>query len=82
MTLSKPGARNISSNAFHSRAFSLHRNLLQMIIDLSVPVGSKPDKVDLTFCAISQLLCIKLVSCIGLLNYDMLKSYGSDIHLY
>lgn len=53
-----------------------------MIIDLSVPVGSKPDKVDLTFCAISQLLCIKLVSCIGLLNYDMLKSYGSDIHLY
>lgn len=44
--------------------------------------GSKPDKIDLTFCAISQLLCIKLVSCIGLLNYDMLKSYGSEIHLY
>jgi len=47
-----------------------------------VAVGSKTDKVDLTFCAISQLLCIKLVSCIGLLNYDMLKSYGSEIHLY
>lgn len=77
MTLSRPGARNISSNAF-----SLHGNLLQIIRDLSVAVDSKPDKVDLTFCAISQLLCIKLVSCIGLLNYDMLKSYGSEIHLY
>lgn len=62
--------------------FSLLRNHLQILRDLSMALGSKPDKIDLTFCAISQLLCIKLVSCIGLLNYDMLKSYGSEIHLY
>lgn len=51
-------------------------NIIYSDIHKEPNLGSKPHKIDLTSCAISQLLCIKSVSCIGLLHVKFLQVWN------
>lgn len=60
------------------KEFLIHTtlNIIYSNIHKEPNLGSKPHKIDLTSCAISQLLCIKSVSCIGLLHVKFLQVWN------